>query len=76
MRRNIALDRNDPLPDPALRLDVVRTQRMALLAFPYIPARSFYRKWVLELLEREWGMPAWKYAKLRARLVKAQGEST
>lgn len=76
IRRNIALDRNDPLPDPALRLDLVRTQRMALLAWPYVPHGSFYKKWIVELLDRDGMIEAWKYAKLRARLVRAQGEES
>lgn len=59
-------------PEPPLSVDA--TESMARLAFPFVPRNSFYRKWILELFENGTGIPAWKYARLYARLARAQGE--
>lgn len=73
-----ALDGFYPLegPQEAVGREVIRVQRMALLARPYMPKQSFYRKWMEELNEKEMLMPAWKFAKLRNRLSRVQGEGT
>lgn len=73
-RKNIAISQA-PVGRLELELDMVRTQRMALLAMPYVNKRSFYYGWIVEFLEKEGRIPLWKYAKLKARLVRAQGEA-
>jgi len=54
-----------------LRKDLLTTERMAIAAMPYIPKRSKYRSWAYQLLAEE--IAAWKYAKLRARLLRFHG---
>jgi len=46
------------------------TEQMAIRAIPYIPKRSKYRTYVYELLAKEDRIEAWKFGKLRRRLLK------
>lgn len=58
---------------PRIELEVIRTQRKALLAMPEIPARSFYRVWIAELMEKGEYMTPYKFYRLHKRLCDVQG---
>lgn len=69
-RRNFA-----HVPDVhPLRGSVDYTQSMALLAMPYVPKGSRYIALIRDLMEKELEMSLVGYARLHARLARAQGE--